>query len=140
MYTDCDFTLVATGNISQCRFVKVATSADETCTQAVANEITVGITSDGTRNAPGTLADDGFIAIAGEQTPIFGTGRKCLLELGGTIVRGDRLKSDANGKGVAALTTGTTVQEVGARALQSGISGQRVLVLVEQYPFRPALS
>lgn len=140
MDRDFDFNLNATGNVSPCRFVKLDTSADGSCAAAGANEATIGISGDGSRIAPGTPGDDGFIAVAGETVGAFGPGRKCLLELGGTVTRGDRLRSGSGGVGVAAATTGTTLQEVGARALQSGVSGQRILVLVEQYPYRPALS
>lgn len=140
MDRDFDFNLTATGNVSPCRFVKLGVAADETGTAAGANEAVIGISGDGSRNAPGTAGDDGFIAVAGETIPVFGPGRKCLLELGGTVTRGDRLKSGAAGVGVAAATTGTTRQECGAVALQSGVSGQKVLVVIIPDTFFPALS
>ena len=55
-----------------------------------------------------------------------------------TVTRDGWIKSDADGKGVAAATTGTTVQQIGARALQSGISGQKILVYVWPMPHLPA--
>lgn len=136
-----DLNLKATGNVSPCRFVKIDTTSDGDCAQASTNERTIGIAQDGTRNAPGTAADDGFLAVSGETVPIYGPGRICLLELGsGGATRGGRLKSDNTGKGVASATTGTTVQEVGAVALQSGAAGVKILVRVEQYPYLPAVA
>ncbi len=141
MDRDCDFSPKATADIFPYRFTKLGTAADDTVTQAAANDLTIGISAGGTQAAPGTAGDDGTRAKAGQPCPVYGPGRKCLLDLGtGGAVRGVRLISDANGKGVAAATTGATIQEVGARALQSGPAGARVLVLVEQYPHRPALS
>ncbi len=135
-----DFNLNATGNVSPCRFVKLDTTADLSCAAAGSNEAVVGISGEGSRIAPGTPGDDGYIAIATETVPVFGPGRKCLLELGGTVTRGDRLKSGAAGVGVAAATTGTTRQEIGAVALQSGISGQKILVVIQPYTAFVALS
>lgn len=141
MDRDFDFTLVATGNISPCRIVKLATSADGAGTAAGANERAIGISGTGTRGAPGTPADDGFLAISGESVPVFGPGRKCLLELGGTVVRGDYIKAGAAGVGITSATTGATMQNVIAVALQSGVSGDKVLVVVlPPTPYYPALS
>lgn len=138
--TDHDFNLKATGNVTGCRFVKIDTTSDGDCAAAGANEGTIGISQEGTRNAPGTAADDGFLAIAGETVPIYGPGRKCLLELGGTVARGARIKAGSAGVGITSAVTGTTVQEIGARALQSGVSGQKILVLIEMYPYLPAVA
>lgn len=141
MDRDCDLSLVSTGNVVGCRFVKLATSADGAGTAAGANERTIGISGEGTRNAPGTAADDGYLAIAGETIPAFGAGKKCLLELGGTVVRGDYVKSGAAGVGITSATTGATMQNVGAIALQSGVSGQKILVQVlPPTPYYPALA
>lgn len=135
-----DLTLTAGGNIGPCLFAKLSTSADFTALVAGANEVTIGITDEGSRNAPGTAADDGLMAVAGENINVFGPGRVCLLTLGGTVARGARIKSDANGAGVTVATTGTTVQEYGAIALQSGTSGQKIRVRVTQGAIRPALA
>ncbi len=134
-------TLVAKGNIYPCRFVKLDASNDFGGLQAGANEKPIGITLDGT-NLPAVsgLITATYHAVSGEVIRMLGEGDVGLLELGGTVVNGDRLKSDANGKGVAIAATGTTIQNVGARALQGGDSGHKILVQVEFYSERPALS
>ena len=50
-----------------------------------------------------------------------------MLTLGGTVTRGDRLKSDASGQGVTTTSTG---DEIGAEALAGGASGDMVPVRV----------
>lgn len=137
---DRDYSFIATGNVDACRFVKIDTAGDGKCAQASTNERPIGISEDGSRQAPGTAADDGHLAIATENVAIYGPGRKCLLDIAGTVTAGTYLKSDSSGKGVAALTTGTVVQEHGAVALQAGVSGQRILVEVRCFPFLPAVS
>lgn len=147
MDRDCDFSLVATGDVYPCRFVKLATTADNAGLAAGANDRTIGISGTGTNAAPGTAADTGYLAklsnLAGlpDTIPAFGPGRKCLLELGGTVARGDYIKSGAAGVGITSATSGPTLQYVGAVALQSGISGDKILVLVlPPTPYYPALS
>lgn len=56
------------------------------------------------------------------------------LDLGGTVTRGDKLTSDANGKGVELSTTilESASAECGGIALQSGVSGDIIKVLVVQ--------
>jgi hypothetical protein len=54
-----------------------------------------------------------------------------LLTLGGTVAVGDHIKSDANGKGVkATLTSGALVDGVNALALEAGVSGDVIEVLI----------
>jgi hypothetical protein len=125
-------TKVSTGNIAPSRFVKLSTTLDGKCTQAGAGEKIFGISQQGTRNTPYGSLDDGYAAIAGENLQIYGPGDDgAVLELGGTVAAGDRLKSDANGKGV---TTVTNLDEVGAVAMVAGTSGQ----LVPVQPIYPA--
>jgi len=119
----------ANGNIAPCRFVKLDTTADGRVLQCGAGDKIQGISQAGTRRTPYSTLDDGYAAIAGEDLEVFGTAEQPLLELGGTVTRGDRLKADANGAGV---TSSTDKDEWGAIALQSGVSGQ--LVRVEVHP------
>lgn len=121
------YTRVANGNISPCRFVTQDTSNVGKVTQATAGQQVYGISQEGTRRVPGDIGlDDGFCAIAGENLNIYGPPAKdVLLKLGGTVTIGDRLKSDGSGQGVS---TTTPADEVGAIALQSGVSGDLVRV------------
>lgn len=122
------YTMVAAGNIAPSRFVKLSTTANGRVAQCGSAEQIYGISQPGTRNTPYSSLDDGYAAIAGENLLVYGApGARCLLELGGTVTRGDRLKSDTNGKG----TTATT-EEYGAVALASGVSGQLIEVQIEK--------
>lgn len=121
-------TKVATGNIAPCIFVKLATTADGKCTAAGAGEKIFGISGPSERNPPLDGLQDGFHAIAGENVHIFTAGaRDVLLTLGGTVVPGDRLKSDASGFGVVTITN---LDEYGAIAMAAGVSGERIPVNV----------
>jgi len=52
------------------------------------------------------------------------------VELGGTVTRGQYVTSDANGKGVAAaIVAGATLHVVGI-AEESGVAGEKILVMV----------
>jgi len=133
--------LVAGGDVYPCRFVKMSTAADDRGLQATANDAPIGISYDGGKHAPlSDLVTDNPHAEAGDPIGLYGEGDQCLLELGGTVVRGGRLKSDANGKGVAVATTGTTIQQYGAIALESGVSGEKARVFILLGSERPALT
>lgn len=122
------FSMKSGGNISPSRFVKQDTSADNQVTQAGAGDKIFGISQAGVRRTPYSSLDDGYCAISGEDVEVFGIAEKAvLLEIGGTVTRGDRLKSDANGKGVTTTSTG---DEIGAVALVSGTSGMLIPVEV----------
>lgn len=133
--------LVAGGNIKPNRFIKLSTSANNTALQAGANEAVIGIARQGTKLAPG-IDTTGYLATSGDNVPYFGDGEVTMLVLGsGGCAAGDLLKSDINGAGVAIATSGTTAQEIGARALEAGASGELVRVVVEiQHKTYPALA
>lgn len=126
------YSKVANGSISPSRFVRLDTTADGKVLQSGAGERIFGISQEGTRNVPGSGLgmDDGFAAKIGENIRIYGPGDMgAMLELGGTVVVGARLKADANGAGVS---TTTADDEIGAIAIVAGTSGQVVPVqLVE---------
>lgn len=122
-------TLVATGNVSQCRFVKLGT-VNGTGTQCGTDDKMYGVSGKGVRQAALAGLDDGFVAIVNEemlvQTFDMIDNNPVLLEIGaGGCVPGDLLKSDTNGAGIANTTTN---KWVGAIALQNANSGQRALV------------
>lgn len=120
--------LVATGNVYPCRFVKVGATSNSGA-QATAGDPAVGISQNWTRsvNLEGAISvSSPYIAIAGEGIPLWGLGQEALLELGGTVAAGNRLKSDADGKGVVAAAADGAY----AVALQSGVSGNFIRVVV----------
>jgi hypothetical protein len=121
--------MVAGGDIMPHRFVIQSTAADHKCLQAGANGLVIGVSQRGTRNTPMDGLDDGKAAVAGESVHIYGAGETCLLELGGTVAAGDRLKSDANGKGVTA-TVGSG-DNYGAFAGEAGTAGKLIEVQVQ---------
>jgi len=125
---------VASGNISPSRFVALSTAQDFTVLQGTDVLVPFGVSQPGTQEAPGTAADSGYAATDGKVIKVYGPGETALLELGGTVTRGDWLKPDANGKGVTASIASATVIYYGARALRSGVSGEKVPVYVFPYP------
>jgi hypothetical protein len=119
----------------------MSTTADDQGLEADANDVLIGISYEGGKHAPlSDLVSSNPHAESGDPIGLYGDGEQCLLELGGTVVRGGRLKSDADGKGVAVATTGTTIQQYGAIALESGVSGEKIRVFVLLGSERPALS
>jgi hypothetical protein len=124
------FSMKSNGSIAPCRFVKQDTSYDNRVAQAGAGEKVFGVSQQGTRRTPYGALDDGYAAIAGEDISVYGAHEVCMLELGGTVTRGDRLKADSDGKGVA---TSTDHDEYGAVARVSGVSGQLIPVEVTPY-------
>jgi hypothetical protein len=122
--------LVAGGNISASRFVSPDLGTDFSVVQAsAANQRVIGISQSGTREAPIPAVTTPYAAQDGEQLRVHGEGEVCLLTLGATVAAFDQLKTDANGKGVV-ITAGTTTQEIGAVALQSGDADELILVQV----------
>lgn len=117
---------VAGGTIRPSRFVKFDTSGPGKVLEADAGEAVVGISGMSTRWVGWDELDDGNHAVAGENCNVKQDGEKRVaLELGGTVDEGDFLKSDADGKGVAA----TADQEnYGARARMAGVSGDIIEV------------
>lgn len=72
---------------------------------------------------------EGIAAASGQTFDVIKEGI-ALLELGDTVVRGNVLIPDANGKGVAATVTAGTEQHVGAIAEVSGVAGDIIPVHV----------
>jgi hypothetical protein len=71
---------------------------------------------------------------------VAGLGSMCYVEAGATVTAGQYLKSDSQGRAVPVATSGTTVQNYGAIALQGGSSGEKIRVLVIIGKVRPALA
>ena len=80
--------VVATADVEAFRFVKLAGA------KAGAGEKAIGISD--------------YQFLNGETGSVVALGT-CLLTLGGTVTKGDKLKSDANGKGVVATNVAVAV-------------------------------
>lgn len=121
------FPLVAGGNINPSVFIKQSTIANNTALQASTGDVTIGITAQSTEAAPVDGAAT-YHATAGHGVDWYGPGATCLLTLGtGGCAAGDFLKSDSNGCGV---TASTDKDAAGARAIQAGAAGEKVMVVV----------
>lgn len=134
---------VSQGTIIRSRFVIAYASENHTVEEADANERTIGVATDSGRRAaiPSVTADPPEAAQEGEQLEVRFPGEIALLQIGsGGCSPGDRLKSDADGKGVLIATTGTTIQQIGAVALTAALEDELAEVLVVYASERPALS
>ncbi len=134
--------LIAGGTIRPSRFVKIDTGADDSGLESDANEDTIGVSHDGSNQPPlSDLVSTNNAAIAGQHFRLFGDGDICLLEAGAAVANGERLKSDADGKGIPILLTGTTVQRYGAKAMETAAAdGDMIRVQVLSGLFLPAAS
>ncbi len=106
----------AEGAIGAYRFAKPGTD-DHQIAQAAANtDLITGITTelDVVDGEPVDLVHDGVHQ----------------LQLGGAVTRGQKLTSDANGKGVHANPAAGVNASVGAVALTSGVDGDIILVII----------
>lgn len=116
----------ANGDIYPARFVKLTTT-DGRVVQCGAGDRGIGVSQMSTRRSD-YVDSSGKAAASGEPIQVYDLGEECLLEIAGTVAQGDRLKSDANGKGV--VTTTDRDQYV-AVALVSGVSGEQIKVKVQ---------
>ena len=133
--------LMANGDIRPARFVELQNDSGQAkAIEANANEIVIGISQDGTNTAPIPGITSSNAAESGQTLRVHIEGEETLLELGGTVAAAAYIKSEADGKGVAALTTGTVTQEIGAVALESGVSGEFIRVKVRCHRHRPAIA
>lgn len=121
------FSKLPGGNIYPARFVKLDGSNVGKALQCGAGEAVFGISTPHTRKFALSGYDDGYAGVDGDGAMnIIGPGDdEALLELGGTVTHGQYVKSDADGKGVAA--TGDK-DNVGAIALTGGTSGKLIRV------------
>lgn len=121
------------GTVNRARFVTQDTSADNTVSEADANEVIHGISQLGGDLAPipsnsqttEAATDGNYINVHSIE------GEVVLLEYGDTVTRGDRLKADADGKGVPIAGSGGN-QNVGALALVSGVAGVLGSVMIRK--------
>jgi len=126
------FSKLPGGNIAPSRFVKLDTSNPGYCLQCGAGEDIWGISSPTTRRMALSGWDDGYAGVLGDGAMnVIGPGDdEALLEIAATISAGTRLKSDADGKGVAATSD---KDKTGAVALEDGVSGSLIRVKPMRY-------
>lgn len=122
---------IANGTILPSRFVRLDSVApkDHAVIQSVAGSLSIGVSQEGTRDAGGVAGAGTDAASANETIHVYGPGDVCLLEVGAAVAVGARLKSDANGKGIAVAAAG---DHYGAIALEAGAAdGVKIRVLVQ---------
>lgn len=117
----------AGGDVGPCRFVTQSTSNPDEVTESNSGEQPVGISGKDTRTPPYPGLDDGLHAVSPESVLVYTAGDEALLDLGGTVTQGDYVKPDNSGKGV---TSSTDKDKVCAKALESGVDGERIRVSV----------
>lgn len=115
----------ASGTIEPSRFVDIS-GAYTVAQVSGAGAKAIGISHEGSCNAPveGALT---AAATVGLPIRVYGDTETCLLELGGTVAAGAMIKSDASGKGVAAVSTNAFY----AIAQRGGVSGEKIPVIVK---------
>ena len=90
----------ASADIACSRFVKI--SGNFTVNQCVANEVAIGVSAEGTTEAPipgaSTLA-----ARTGELLRVFGQDEVAVIEVGASVTAGGFVKPDANGRAIPAV-------------------------------------
>ncbi len=133
--------IVAGGTINPFRFIKPDTSDEHQGLEADANAEIIGVSGEETKFAPlSDLVTTNPHAEIGDSVNLRGPGEEALVEAGGVFSAGVRLKSDATGRAVAALTTGTIAQNYGGRSQQAAAAaGDLVRVSVDPGTFRPAI-
>lgn len=140
MYTE--LTLVARENILPSRFVRLDSNSECGCLQAGDNTDIIGVAQAGANRPQITgWVDAQYAAQAGQQVQVAGLGSVCLVEAGAQITPGQYLKSDSQGRAAPIATTGTTIQNYGAVALQGASgAGEKLRVQVLLGKVRPALT
>lgn len=119
--------LVAKGNISPCRFIKLG-SADYGALQCVAGDLAFGVSREFVVDVPYVGGSAGVAGRSGIPLQFAALGEVCELEVGEAVSVGDELKPDANGRGVIA----TTGEVYSAVVLQGqAVSGDRAVVFIQ---------
>jgi hypothetical protein len=109
----------AGGTINPRRLVKFGSSDREVVQAAAATDLIVGVVISPEVRASGDRVD---VALAGVVE----------VDMGGTVTRGVKVTSDANGKGVAAAPAGGTNNHVVGFAMVTTASGDIAEVMISQ--------
>lgn len=116
---------IASGTIRPMRFVKIGTD-EGLLLECDAGERPIGISFQGTHRSD-YVDDDGNLAESGEPLSYYTQGARCWLTIAATTASGDRLMSDADGKGTPTTADGDLF---GAVALRDGVAGENIPVEV----------
>lgn len=133
---------IAGGDLRPFRFCKLTDQFE--VSEADANDPIRGVCGGQTNKAP--LSDFSITPLHAEEgglVQLYEEGEETYLELGDTVTVATeaRLKSDADGRGVPVATSGTTLQNYGAIALQDGVAGDIIRVRVTPNgTYRPAIA
>ena len=133
---------VAGGTIRPSRFVFPDSTTDHRVVEGTANAEVDGVSQSGTNRVPlSDIVSTSYAAIVGEQVKVYGLGSFCLIEAGDAIANGEYLKSDSVGRAVKIATTGTTIQNFGAKALATAsAAGELIPAQIIIGKTRPALT
>lgn len=112
----------AEGAISANRIVKVGAADWGVLVAAAVGDKSIGISTE-------------VDTVSGERIDVVHAGIADL-KLGGTVLRGDFLTSDATGQGVAAAPAAGTNNRIVGTALIAGVSGDIIPVLVQPGSFQ----
>jgi hypothetical protein len=136
----------ANGTIGPSRFVVVDSAGDNLLLEASStvtptggaisgtNVPIIGVSQVGQKRTPGLPGSDVTIAAAqGDVLQIYTFGDVAPIQVAGTVIAGDLLKTNGttDGKALAvAPSTAYSAVEVGGRALQAGVVGQLVMAAI----------
>jgi len=116
-----NMTYVAGEDLAPMRFVKRSTSEDNSVVYADdGTAVLVGVTFDGTREAPIPSVSESLAAEDGEPIRVYGPGDRCRVKLGETITAANlNLTASTDGVAVGA-SSGDFVGAIAERAASSG--------------------
>ena len=122
----------AAAAIPPCRFVVLAATAYHLAV-ADGTNLPIGVSPEGSSappigTTPADTTDETPLAAVGEAVFCYSVGDVCPVTAGATVAAGDRLVSAADGRAVP--LSGSGVRYVGGVALEGGVAGDRVRMLV----------
>jgi len=113
-------TYVAGEDLAPMRFVKRSTTENNAVLYADDGTVPiVGVTHNGTREAPIPSVSDSLVAADGEPVRVHGLGDRCEVEAGGTITDGAELTATTDGTAVVA-SAGDYIAGIAERGCSSG--------------------
>lgn len=135
-------TFRAADNTMPSRFVSLVSGGTNSAAESSDNAEIIGVSQEGTRSFPQQSVMGELAATTDETFACYSVGEVCLVVAGAAFNVGTLLKSDSDGRAVPIATTGTTIQNYGAVALeQATAAGQKIRCLVVPFgKVRPALS
>lgn len=117
---------IASGDIGRSRFVTLDSSNDFQVNESNANEMPIGVSQEWQNDSPST-GESTEAAQANDPIAVYSTGQICRLSCATTISNGDLLRPDAEGEALVA----SAGQKYGAVALEAGVDGDLIRVLVQ---------